>query len=311
MAKSYDVRDDSRKRHGPSALMALFASMRLHQWAKNLLVFVPIALGGQVGNMSALLATITAFFAMGLVASSTYLINDILDVGDDRQHWSKQHRPIAKGHLTLSTAGGLAAGGLTLGLALSAFVSWTALGVLLAYVALSLSYSLGIKRLPMVDGLVLAILFTLRLALGVVASGVPPSPWLFVFSMFLFTSLSYAKRYTELNRARIGPGEKIAGRGYSAEDSLLVLAVGVASGLGAVIILILYIIEDAFRQTFYGSTLLLWGLPPLFFILICRVWLATVRDEMNDDPVWFILSDRVALLVLAALCTSFAFAWLA
>ena len=278
---------------------------------KNLLVFAPIVLGGQLGDMPALLATVAAFFALGLAASSTYLLNDILDVADDRRHWSKRERPIADGRLPASTAAASAVVGLAAGLAIAAGVSWPTLGVLLVYVALTLSYSLGLKRLPLLDGFVLAIQFTLRLALGVVAAQVPPSPWLFVFSMFLFTSLSLAKRYTELGRSSIVQGTSIAGRGYRAEDAPLVLAIGVAAGLGAVVIVILYIIDDAFRQSFYGSTLWLWGFPPLIFLLVCRIWLVTVRGEMDDDPVRFLLADRVSQSLLAMLVTCFFFAWLA
>jgi 4-hydroxybenzoate polyprenyltransferase len=146
-----------------------------------------------------------------------------------------------------------AAIGLAGGLGLAAVVTWNAVVVLGIYIALTFAYSLGIKRFPLVDGLTLAALFTLRLALGVVATQVSPSPWLFVFSMFLFTSLSLAKRYTELDRSNLDRHETLAGRGYRGDDGPLVLAAGIAAGLGAVIIMILYIIEEAFRHSFYGS----------------------------------------------------------
>jgi 4-hydroxybenzoate polyprenyltransferase len=295
----------------PSRFQGVLASLRLHQWVKNLLVFAPIVLGGQLGDMPSLLATVAAFLALGLVASSTYLINDILDVADDRRHWSKRERPIAKGLLSASAASVWAGIGLAAGLALAAAISLSVLGVLLLYVVLTLSYSLGLKRLPLIDGLVLATQFTLRLALGVAAAQVPPSPWLFVFSMFLFTSLSLAKRYTELGRLGMMQGTQIAGRGYRTEDAPLVLAIGVAAGLGAVVIVILYIIEDAFRQSFYGSTASLWGFPPLVFLLVCRIWLVTVRGEMHDDPVKFMLADRVSQSLLAILIMCFFLAWLA
>ena len=295
---------------GPSRVAGLLVSLRLHQWVKNLLVFAPMVLGGQVADVGALWATVVAFLALGLVASSTYLINDILDVADDRRHWSKRERPIAKGQLRSSTAAVWAGVGLLAGLALAATVSPAAVGVLLVYVGLTLSYSLGLKRLPLIDGLVLAVQFTLRLALGVVAAQVPPSPWLFVFSMFFFTSLSLAKRYTELGRLSTVQLTKIAGRGYRTEDMPLVLAIGVAAGLGAVVIVILYIIDDAFRQSFYGATAWLWGFPALIFLLVCRIWLVTVRGEMHDDPVRFMLIDRASQAVLAMLVICFAFAWL-
>jgi 4-hydroxybenzoate polyprenyltransferase len=294
-----------------SAARDLVSSLRLHQWAKNALVLAPALLGGKLDEAGPLVASIAAFFAFGLVASSTYLINDILDAPDDRRHWSKRHRPIASGRLRVSTSAAWAAAGLAAGLTLCAFISGSALTVLLVYLGLTLSYSLGLKRLPLVDGLVLATLYTLRLALGVAASGVPPSAWLFVLSMFLFTSLGLAKRFTEIARSDIAHTETIAGRGYRREDAPVVLAVGVAAGLGAVLIMVLYIIEDAFRQTFYGSTFWLWGFPPIVFLIVCRIWLVTGRGEMNDDPVEFLLRDRASQLLAAVLVLCFGIAWLA
>jgi 4-hydroxybenzoate polyprenyltransferase len=195
-------------------------------------------------------------------------------------------------------------------LAIAALLSWQTLAVLLAYIGLTLSYSLGLKRLPVVDGLVLATLYTLRLGLGLVAVEAPPSPWLFVFSMFLFTSLSLAKRYTELDRARAVPGSLTNGRGYRTEDAPLLLALGAAAGLGAVVTMIFYIVEGAFRQSFDGSPLSLWGFPPLIFLIVCRIWLVTVRGEMDDDPVKFMLRDRHSWLLVSALGMCFVLAWL-
>jgi 4-hydroxybenzoate polyprenyltransferase len=295
---------------GASRLKGLVQSLRVHQWVKNLLVFAPLLLGGKLAEPGSLLATIVAFLAMCLVASSTYLLNDIVDAADDRRHWSKRERPIAKGYLPASTATAWAAAGLTIGLVAAAGVTWLALGVLLLYTGLTLSYSLGLKRLPLIDGLVLATLYTLRLALGVVAAEVPPSPWLFIFSMFLFTSLSLTKRLTELGRMGTAHGASMAGRGYRSEDAPLVLAVGVAAALGAIIILVLYIMEDAYQQSFYGRTSFLWGFPPLVFLLMCRTWLMTVRGQMNDDPVRFMMSDRVSQCLLAVLVACFTVAWL-
>jgi 4-hydroxybenzoate polyprenyltransferase len=295
----------------PSQLWALVESVRLHQWIKNVLVFAPLILGGRLDNAHALLATVLSFIALGLVASATYLLNDILDVADDRRHWSKRNRPIARGDLSAPIAATWAGIALGSGLALGALVSRYALAVLLIYAALSLAYSVALKRLPLVDGLALATQFTLRLALGVAAAQVPPSPWLFVFSMFLFTSLSLAKRHTELCRLDTTVEKSIAGRGYRAEDAPLVLAIGAASGLCAVVIITLYIIEDAFRQSFYGSTMWLWGFPPLVFLLISRIWLVTARGEMTDDPVRFMQADRAAQVLLAALTVCFLLALLA
>jgi 4-hydroxybenzoate polyprenyltransferase len=295
----------------PPLTGALLRSLRLHQWSKNLLVFAPIILGGQLGHWPALLATAAAFVALGLVASATYLINDILDLHDDRRHWSKRERPIASGLLPLDKALAASVLALLAGFAIGAMISWQAAAALAAYVALTLFYSLFLKRLPLIDGLVLATLYTSRLALGVVAAQVPPSPWLFVFSMFIFASLSFAKRYTELQRViEKQGGDRIAGRGYRIEDVPLVLALGMATGMAAVVVTIFYIIEDAFLQSFYGRTGWLWGFPPLMFLFVCRMWLVSVRGEMSDDPIEFALRDLPSQAVLAGLLVCFGFAWL-
>jgi 4-hydroxybenzoate polyprenyltransferase len=298
-----------RRRMQPDLLRGWLGSLRLHQWSKNLLVFIPIVLGGDIDEIQVWLDTFLAFLALGLVSSSTYLINDMLDAEDDRRHWSKRDRPVASGLLPVRAAKWFAAAGLLAGLALGAFVSVGVLIVLLIYIALTLAYSLWIKRVPLLDGFVLSVLFTLRLFLGTVASQVEPSPWLFVFSLFLFTSFSLAKRYTELERASGKKAAHLPGRGYRHADAPLVLGIGLAAGISAVIVMILYIIEDAFHESFEGSVLSLWGFPPVIFLLVCRVWLVSVRGEMHDDPVKFMLRDRISYTLAFVLAVCFLFAW--
>lgn len=299
----------TRRKPEISILRGWLGSLRLHQWAKNLLVFVPMVLGGEIDETHLWRDTILAFLAMGVVSSSTYLINDVLDAKDDRRHWSKRGRPVASGMLPVVAAKILAAAGVFAGLLLGVFVSWGVLIVLLVYVALTIAYSLAIKRVPLLDGFTLATMFTFRLLLGAVASQVEPSPWLFVFSLFLFTSLSLAKRYTELNRANEKKRNALAARGYRPADAPLVLGVGLAAGISAVIIMIFYIIEDAFHESFEGNVLSLWGFPPIMFMLVCRVWLVSVRGEMHDDPVQFMLRDGISYMLAVLLAVCFALAW--
>jgi 4-hydroxybenzoate polyprenyltransferase len=293
-----------------AALAPLLESLRLHQWIKNVIVFVPIILGGYLADVGALLHTLVAFFALGLMASATYLINDVWDSADDRKHWSKRNRPIASGRLPVTTA--LVAAPLIIlpALLLAGGVSHATLAFVLVYLAVTLAYSFGLKRIPFVDGLVLAMLFTVRLAIGAAAAEVPPSSWLFVFSMFLFASLSYAKRHTEIARVIERQYAAVNGRGYRTVDAPLVLTVGVASGIGAVMIMVLYIVEEAFLYSFYGSTQWLWGFPVLVFLFVMRIWLVSARGEMHDDPVAFAIKDRLCLALLVLLVVCFAFAWL-
>ena len=289
----------------------MLRSLRLAQWIKNTLVFAPLVLGGRLDEPPAVAATALAFVALGLAASATYLVNDILDAPNDRQHWSKRDRPIARGSLSPRVAALAAAALFAGGFGLAAMVSLKAFGALLIYVVLSLAYTVALKRVPILDALLLAILFTMRLGLGAVAANVPPSPWLFVFSMFVFTSLSFTKRYAELRRSAEHSGSPVGGRGYRIEDQPLLVGLGVAAGVGSVIILILYIIEDAYKQSFYGSSSWLWGFPLIVFLLVSRLWLVTLRGEMNDDPVAFVLTDRISLALLVLLLVCFYIAWAA
>jgi 4-hydroxybenzoate polyprenyltransferase len=293
-----------------SVLRELARSLRLHQSVKNVLVFVPLVLSGRFTVLPEVRETFLAFVALTCVACGTYILNDIWDVADDRAHWSKKERPIASGRLSAATAFGFALLLIPAGVALAASISWATCSILLLYLALTLAYSLHVKAVPFLDGFTLATLFTIRLGLGVVAADAPPSPWLFVFSMFLFSSLSYAKRYTEISRAMARNGSGPSGRGYRPVDAPMVLTVGLAAGVGAVMIMVLYIVEEAFRNSFYGTTAGLWGFPPLVFLFIIRIWLVSVRGEMMDDPVAFAIRDRVSIGLLGVLLVCFAIAWL-
>ena len=293
-----------------SALLELARSLRLHQCVKNVLVLVPLVLSGRFTVLAEVVETLLAFLALTCVASGTYLLNDIWDVADDRAHWSKKDRPIASGRLSAATALGAALVLIPAGVGLAAWISWATCAVLLLYLVLTLAYSLYVKTVPFLDGFTLATLFTMRLGLGVAAADAPPSPWLFVFSMFLFSSLSYAKRYTELSRAVERKATGLTGRGYRPADASMVLTVGLAAGVGAVMIMVLYIVEEAFRSSFYGSTGWLWGFPPLVFLFVVRIWLVSVRGEMMDDPVAFAIRDTASVGLLCVLLICFGAAWL-
>ncbi|WP_249134792.1 UbiA family prenyltransferase [Bradyrhizobium sp. AUGA SZCCT0222] len=292
-----------------SRIRALVRSMRPHQWAKNALVFVPLILAGLVSHVDAVYATTCAFLALGLVASSTYLVNDIWDLTDDRSHWSKRNRPLASGRLPLATAIAAVPIGLFAGIAVAALAGPATVAVVLLYLAVTLAYSFALKRIPILDGFVLAGLFTLRLGAGIVASGAPPSPWLLVFAMFLFASLSFAKRHTEVARVIERGGTEVRGRGYKSIDLPLIMGIGMATGVAAVLIMVLYIINDAFRQSFYGNTAWLWAFPAILFLFVCRIWLKCGRSELHDDPVAFAVTDRPSLALGGALMVCFGLAW--
>ena len=284
---------------------AMLRIMRPHQWAKNALVFAPLILAGMANDGGVWLQAMLAFAALSLLASGTYVINDLFDLSEDRQHWSKRHRPVASGALSIAHALVLCGSLLLAATALAALAGPSVFLLLALYAVLTVSYSLALKRQPITDAFVLATLFTLRLGVGIAAVGAEVSPWLLVFSMFLFGSLSLAKRYTEIIRMGEHNRTSIAGRGYVAEDAVLVLAMGIASGLAAIVIMVLYLIEDAFRADFYSDPVWLWSFPTVLFLWIGRVWFVSHRGELNDDPVAYAVKDRGSLVMGAIMACGF------
>jgi 4-hydroxybenzoate polyprenyltransferase len=283
-------------------------ALRLHQWAKNLLIFAPLALGGLVMDGDAWLAATVAFLALGMLASVTYLLNDLWDIEDDRRHWTKCRRPLASGRMTIRQAAVIIPAGIAGSFMLGGLLEPSVVAVLALYLALTLAYSLYLKRKPVLDTFLLATLFTLRLVMGIVAVGVPPSPWLLVFSMFLFVSLSFAKRQTEVLRFAERTQDlaaKLAGRGYFITDAPFILAIGVASGMASILIMVLYLTQDAMHVETYANAQWLWAIPPVLFLWLSRIWMIGQRGELLDDPVVFAMKDPKSLALCSVVAASF------
>lgn len=276
--------------------------LRVHQWSKNILVAVPLLLSHQFFDLAALATTLSAFLAMSILASGTYVINDILDRGSDRRHRTKRFRPVASGDIDAGLAFVVAVALMVIGLAAGALISMSALSLLVAYLITTLSYSLGLKRLAMVDIFVLASLYTLRVLIGLVILDETISYWLLMFSFFFFFSLSLAKRHAEIVQAswKATGDESIVGRGYRTGDAPLTLATGVATEMVAVLVLGLYVVTDIYPESLYSHPERLWGVVSMVLIWSSRIWLLSHRGKLNDDPVSFALKDR-ASLVLAGL----------
>jgi 4-hydroxybenzoate polyprenyltransferase len=285
-------------------------AIRIHQWSKNFLLFVPLMLAHKYGDISAILTILSGFVALGCVASGTYLINDLSDLEADRAHATKCNRLIARGSIGALTA---MVASLTLigaGLFGGAIIGKAFCALLVLYIATTLSYSLRLKTVPMFDVFMLACLYTLRIYMGIVLLSVAPSPWLLAFSMFFFFSLSMAKRHVEIVRARqnsVGSG-LIKGRGYQASDEPLTLTFGVASGLAAILILFLYVANDAYPVGAYKYPGWLWLIGFFMFLWVSRIWLLSHRGELDDDPVSFAVRDPLSLLIGAFVAGIFALA---
>jgi 4-hydroxybenzoate polyprenyltransferase/phosphoserine phosphatase len=276
-------------------------ALRLHQWSKNFLIFIPLILGHALGRPEAVSACVLGFLAMGLTASGTYILNDLSDLAADRQHDTKRRRPFASG--ALSVRSGLVAAPLLIaaGLAGGFLLSPAMGGLLVLYTAITLAYSFRLKRVPMLDVYVLALLYGLRLVIGVVLAQVPLRVWLSVFALFFFFSLSLAKRCSELVKMAQRGGGAIEGRGYQARDATLTLAVGAASTMCSILIVVLFLVFEAFASGGYRHPVWLWPTPALIALWTQRVWLLASRGDLDDDPVSFAVRDRISLLLGAAL----------
>lgn len=277
-----------------SGWAALVKACRPHQWAKNLLLVLPMVLAHSV-NVQTAIAVGIAFIAFSLCASGVYLLNDIGDVAADRQHPRKRQRPFASGRLTIRagiwSAALLFAGGLGLS---AACLPPAFIGLLAVYLVANLAYSSRLKQVPVLDVLMLSCMYALRLEAGAVAAHVPLSDWLLTFSLFFFTSLAFAKRFTELRRLRDGGGSSAAGRGYEVGDIRLLEMLGSASGYVSVLVLALYMNSDQMRSL-YGESRILWLVCPIVLYWITRLWLLANRGQLDDDPVVFTLRDRTSL----------------
>jgi 4-hydroxybenzoate polyprenyltransferase len=281
---------------------AILRAVRMHQWAKNLLIFVPLLASHQIGDLSLVFRTLVAFLAFGLCASGSYILNDLLDLESDRRHPEKRRRPIASGSLPARQGLMLVLPLVGAGLAVGAVASAVLPAILLLYLASTLAYSIYVKHVALIDVFWLAGLYTLRIIAGAAVAVLWPSAWLLAFSMFLFLSLALLKRHTELVNAL--PGTRLANdRGYRQEDSELLAALGSASGYIAVLVAGLYITSDAARL-FYDRPGLLWGPCVLLLYWISRMWLLAHRRMMSSDPVAFAVRDGVTwgVLALSTIC---------
>lgn len=278
----------------------LVSALRLHQWTKNLLLFAPLVLGGAIGNATAITNTVLAFLAFGLLASSTYVLNDIADLANDRRHATKKKRALASGDLPVLQGLLWALTGCLCGLALGAYISFAVFLALLAYLILTLAYSLHLKRIPIIDGVMLATFYTWRLFTGILTASVTLSPWLLVFAFAFFLSLSLVKRLSEIVNAIAAERTTLHGRGYQVSDGPFVMCLGVAAGMSSVLIFVLYLIDGAFAAAYFKSPHILWGCPVVLLLWLCRVWLLASRGELSEDPVEFAVRDRVSLFLGAA-----------
>ena len=279
-----------------STLKAFVKEMRPHQYAKNVLIFVPLVTSHEYSDFMHLMTALLAFVCFSFCASGVYFLNDLLDLQEDRRHRSKKYRPIASGALPLPIGIAGALGFPILAFAISiVFLPIAFVGVLLVYFAITNAYSFLLKRITTVDVMTLAILYTLRVVAGAAATGVDLSSWLIAFSVFIFVSLAFMKRYIEV-AALTENDNKVRGRGYSADDRETMFGLGITNFTAAVVILALYI-NSPFVLSSYSSPEVLWLLCLIVLFWGNHIWVCARRGEIPDDPVVFAIKDRASQLV--------------
>ncbi|MEO9337966.1 UbiA family prenyltransferase [Mesorhizobium sp. SB112] len=272
--------------------------LRVHQWLKNSLIAVPMVLSHEYLNFQMFVECLLAFISFSAAASAIYIINDFFDLSLDRKHPTKRERPFASGALSIPFGLSSTFVLLCISFAAAAFLPWQFAVTLLGYLIATTAYSVAVKRMLLIDVLTLAGLYTMRILAGAAATEVDVSFWLLAFSIFFFLSFALVKRFVELRSSDLVRGERIAGRGYRAEDQDVIAQAGMASAFSAVLVLALYIDSAAVREL-YPHPWMVWPLAPIVLYLTMRVWILARRDEMNDDPVVFIIRDwRSQLFIL-------------
>jgi 4-hydroxybenzoate polyprenyltransferase/phosphoserine phosphatase len=275
--------------------VALAKALRLHQWAKNLLVFLPLLLAHHI-RLAPVLIAVTAFFCFSFIASATYIFNDLLDLEADRVHLNKRKRAFAAGDLSVTAGVAISFLLAALSLIMSAYLPRKFLIFLLLYLVTTLAYSLVLKRIVLVDVVILSGLYTVRMVAGAAATDTVISPWLAAFSIFFFLSLAMVKRFSELQNLHALGVNPTSARGYLLSDIEQLRSFGTASAYASIVIFALYI-NGRDVTALYHHPSRMWLITPLMILWVSRVWLLASRGLLDEDPVVFALEDRMSLLL--------------
>ena len=279
-----------------NVLRPLIKALRLHQWAKNALIFTILVITYPAAGISGIIETFLGFILLGMVASSTYIINDLLDIEADRRHATKRKRPFAAGTLTVPHGVGVASIFLLTAHIGAFLITPLFCAVVAFYTLLTVSYSLSLKRFAVLDVFCLAALFNLRVISGGAIIYIAPSPWLLSFMFFFFLSLALAKRAVELKQApKSERGELVSGRGYNVDDLDFVVSSGLATAALAMNIFFIYsLLADL---TLFSTPWLAMAAGCLLAYWMLRLWFLAIRGDLHDDPVYFAIKDGISILL--------------
>ena len=276
----------------------LLNALRVHHWIKNFLLFIPLLTAHKFYDLDLVLILCLAFLSFSLCASSIYIFNDILDIDNDRLHPNKKNRPFASNKLSIRTGTIIASFTVLTGLILSVIISKLFALCLIGYLILSTAYSLFIKSIKYLDCLILVTLYILRIYSGGIVVNIIPSFWLILFSIFIFMSLAFAKRYIELNIHYSGKENlKISGRNYSIKDLRKLYFVGITSGYISVLILAIYLGSETVVRL-YQSPIFIWIAVPLLLIWISLVWKKSKDKKIHDDPIMFSIKNKWSIIII-------------
>jgi 4-hydroxybenzoate polyprenyltransferase len=277
-------------------LKSLIKQIRVYQWIKNILIIMPILMAHKQSDTESLINAVLAFFSFSFTASFVYVLNDLLDLESDRNHPRKRFRPLASGAISIPVGVMLIPLLLISGITIAFFINTEFLFILLGYLVLTTLYSFKLKKIMMLDVILLSGLYTVRLLAGSYAAEVEASNWMLAFSMFIFLSLAFVKRYTELYVKKEENKTKLHGRGYSVEDLPIIRSLGTASGYISILIFALYIHSDTVSQ-YYSNPDLLWLVTLCLLYWVSRIWILTSRGEIDDDPIVFTIKDKTSYFI--------------
>ena len=276
----------------------LLNALRVHHWIKNFLLFIPLLTAHKYYDLDLVLILCLAFLSFSLCASSIYIFNDILDIDNDRLHPNKKNRPFASNKISIRTGTIIASFTVLIGLILSMIISKLFAICLLGYLILSMAYSLFLKSIKYLDCVILVTLYILRIYSGGIVVNIIPSFWLILFSILIFMSLAFAKRYIELNIHYSGKENlKISGRNYSIKDLRKLYFAGITSGYISVLILAIYLGSETVVRL-YQSPIFIWIAVPLLLIWISLVWKKSKDKEINDDPIMFSIKNKWSIIII-------------
>lgn len=279
----------------PLGLKEFSKAIRVHHWTKNVLIFVPLTLAHEWSNLSVIVETLLAFICLLAVTSGTYLLNDIADLHADRQHWSKRNRAMASGRLSIRSGFLLAVALIVTSFIAAGLLSLKFAAVLLSYFVVTGAYSLGLKRVPLLDTLIIGVLFTSRVIMGTVLLDNSRPAWLLTFAVFFFFSLAVAKRHTEIVRASTSGTASLKSRGYEVGDAPLTLSLGVSAAMASLVVLVIFILMEMLAGNEYSRPEFLSAIPVVLSIWLGRIWILAHRGRMNDDPVSFAIRDKASI----------------